>query len=131
MPVALLNLTRTPTPPASSRTPEVPHRYGKLFKYDISLSLGDMHHLVDAVCQDLRELEYYRILVQDYSFNVNSDNEGTASPYSTDSSDVECEETVTAISLMKKAFQSNPIELEICCFGHMGDQNLHFNVMLR
>lgn len=87
---------------------------GRLFKYDVSLPLKQMNDLVQTLTANLLG-EGFRVR------NHARRDMDSASYFGVDW--IPCD--------LAKQPLFNHLELDICCFGHAGDQNLHLNVLMR
>jgi FAD/FMN-containing dehydrogenase len=86
--------------------------YGKLFKYDISLSLRHMDTLVPHLVENLIAMDY-KIYPGGHVYDAHTQTTSFSSN--------------RALGATKHAHYA----FQICCFGHAGDQNLHLNMLFR
>lgn len=102
---------------------------GRLFKYDVSIAVDEMPSLL----QDIKSI------LQSFNFPLKYDS-ATAAYSATDpqhngeTADTRC--NLSNIITFTKEEENivkdlyNYADIKICCFGHIGDQNLHLNVLL-
>ncbi len=98
VPIALMQYSRTRLPPGHSDAV-----FGKLFKFDVSVRIGDMSAFLSAVRADavLAGMQFL-------------------------GADGLVEHSLPAASMTLPQGYA----LRVCNFGHAGDQNLHLNILL-
>ena len=103
----------------------------KLYKYDVSCSLEDMQNITDLIVADLQVLGY-KVLYQPLSNieETSSSNCSLMNPVNRSLSPL-FDRITTGSTTGAEASPKPEVSLEVYNFGHMGDNNLHFNVLLR
>lgn len=118
VPVSLAQLSRPGASMATATVEDISSslmlvNLGKLFKYDISLSLDDMAEVVQGTVDGLRRCGY-NVLCQ------------SMLPGVAEYAEVISVSNPTAVDMVE-----SPVTLQVHNFGHMGDNNLHLNVLMR
>ena len=95
---------------------------GRLFKYDVSMALGDMSLAVSQVQSDLQ--------AAGFSLVAATADPNICAGAAVDAAAAAAGNTTqhTAIATGRTGLEGR---LDFCCFGHAADQNLHLNVLLR
>lgn len=93
---------------------------GRLYKYDVSLSVAEWPLLVQDLKRNCSLFGYP-------FFNISS-----VAPLSTSPRKLNDSALLTKLQKSENLIQKykDAARIEVCCFGHVGDQNLHLNILL-